>query len=360
MDQKQNACRFDMAVSSLSGNLKDLLLAVPSSAKQNAFEVRLRVGMPVALTCAGNIWFMDNHSQMHNRPGHELYLVTQEDIAQSVISMCAYSVHSHQEEMRGGFISLRGGHRAGIGGTAVIQDGRISAVRDISSINLRIARDIEGIAISLMDQVFPGGKLCGVLIAGPPSSGKTTILRDLARQISNGYTGKYIKCVVVDERCEIGAVFDGIPQNKLGLCCDVLSGYPKGEGIWHAVRSLSPQVVLCDEIGGVKEAENIIEGLNCGVKIIATAHAGDFDELIQKPQIRRLLECGAFDKIVQLEGDDAPGRISHIMEAGDLLETRGLVMHRGLWRTGGFDGGSGAYAPCGDSTDSKRYDYNSI
>ena len=337
-----------MAVSSLSGNLKELLLAAPPSAKQNAFEVRIRVGMPISLTCAGNIWFMDKHSQMHNRPPSiGYYLVTQDDIAQSVISLCAYSVHSHQEEMRGGFISLRGGHRAGISGTAVVQNGKICAVRDISSINLRVARDIEGIATALMEQAFPDGRLCGLLIAGPPSSGKTTVLRDIARQLSNGYTGKYIKCVVVDERCEIGAVFDGIPQNNMGLCCDILSGYPKGEGIWHAVRSLSPQVVICDEIGGAQEAENIIEGLNCGVKIIATAHAGNLDELLERPQIRRLFEYGAFERVVQLEGAEVPGTITKTVEAGELLETRGFIMHRGLWRTDWPDGGKGAYAPRG-------------
>jgi stage III sporulation protein AA len=267
-----------------------------------------------------------------------------------MISMCAYSVHSHQEEIREGFISLRGGHRAGISGTAVLQRGKITAVRDISSINLRIARDIEGIAKPLMEQVFPGGKLCGLLIAGPPSSGKTTMLRDVARRISSGHTGRFVKCVVVDERCEIGAVFDGIPQNNLGPCCDVLSGYPKGEGIWHAVRSLSPQVVVCDEIGGVKEAESIIEGLNCGVQVIATAHSGNVQELMQRPQIKRLLEHGAFGRIVQLQGDIAPGTIEQIIKAGDLLETGGFAVHSGLRCVGRVDGGTGACTPRGDGT----------
>jgi stage III sporulation protein AA len=316
--------------------------------------------MPVQLTCAGAIWFMDNHSQMHNRPGAGFYTVTSEDIAQSIVSMCEYSVHSHQEEMRNGFISLRGGHRAGISGTAVIQNGRISAVRDITSINLRIARDIEGVATPLMERAFAGGRLCGLLIAGPPSSGKTTVLRDLARQLGNGRLGRFVKCVVVDERCEIGAVSDGAPQNNMGLCCDVLSGYPKGEGILHAVRTLSPGVILCDEIGGAREAQGIIEGLNCGIKIIATAHAGSINELLLRPQIKRLLEHGAFERVVQLESEDMPGVVARVMEARDLHEAFGDDMHRCMRAACGIDGGAGAYTPQGENAEPASHAHNSV
>lgn len=334
MEDRNTQSRFNQAVSSLCPKLKTLLLDIPNSAKLSAFEVRLRVGRPVVLTCSERYWFVNEHSQLLNSP-HMPYIVTPNDIADSVVSMCMHSVHAHQQELKNGFISLRGGHRAGICGTAVTGENGIGAVREITSINLRIAREIAGAADEIMEKIFYK-ELCGVLIAGIPSSGKTTLLRDLARQLASGKTGRYRKVAVVDERCELGAVCDGVPQNDLGVCSDILSGYPKGEGILAAVRSLSPEVIICDEIGGGPEVDSILEGINAGVTMIATAHAGSLQELLRRPQIMRLLKSGAFSKIVCLGGADRPGEIRRIVEVGELL---GKASRDGTYRSMLLDDG---------------------
>lgn len=321
MDVQKGAARFEQAVSTLCHNLRGILRAVPQSAQSTAQEIRLRAGAPIAVTCPGQNWFLGRGSELHNLPQNS-YLVTPADIADSVVTMCSHSVHTHQNEIKSGFISLKGGHRAGVCGTAVLSGGEISAIRDITSINLRIAREVRGAADPLIERIFRS-RICGVLIAGAPSTGKTTILRDLARQLSSGRAGRYYRVAVVDERCELGAVYEGVAQNNLGPCCDILSGYPKGEGILAAVRTLSPQVIICDEIGAGAEVDGILDGLNCGVKVIATAHADSVGELLGRVQIRRLLELGAFERVVMLGGEGQPGRIEDILEVGEMIDQAG-------------------------------------
>lgn len=321
--------RYDQAVSCLSHPLRESLRNVPLSVKQAAQEIRLRVGAPIAITCPGQIWFLGRGSELHNLPqkGH---CVARADLEDSVVTMCSHSVHTHQNEMKGGFISLTGGHRAGICGTAVMDGGKVSAVRDITSVNLRIAKEVPGVAAPLIEGMLRE-RLRSMLIAGPPSSGKTTLLRDLARQLSSGMAGRFYKVAIVDERCELAAVHEGIPQNSLGPCCDVLSGYPKEEGILMAVRTLSPQVVVCDEIGGREEVEGILDGINCGVKVIATAHAESLGELLRRQPVRRLLEQGAFERVVMLGSGDTPGQVRDILEVGDMLDQiGGAGSHRAM------------------------------
>ncbi len=232
------------------------------------------------------------------------YTVTSKDIEYTFNAICDYSIHSYENEISQSFITVKGGHRVGLAGSAVIKDGKISTIKCISSINFRIASEVKGCADKIMSSIFDKG-LASIIISGCPSSGKTTILRDLCRQLSRKYNVS-----VIDERGEIGAVFRGEIQNDLGNMCDIFDGYPKAYGIETALRVMSPDIIICDEIGGEDEVKHLLSCVNSGVKIIASAHSGSIEELKGRKNIKILLE--SFDYIVQLGGRNNFGGIEKI------------------------------------------------
>lgn len=311
MDEKTAAARFDDAAQNLGSIAQRFNL--PVNIKAGVQEIRLRTGRPVTLSLPSGSIFVTNAGLPAFMLQAGLLCAQRENIDEAFRIICECSVHSHQREIKNGFVTLRGGHRAGICGTAVTECGTVANIRDISSINLRVARDIVGAADETAKALACGGCLCGSLIFGPPGCGKTTVLRDLARRLSTGARiGGPLRVAVIDERGEIAATFQGQPQNDLGPCCDVLDGYPKGEGIMQAVRCLSPDVVICDEIGGEEDEKAVELSLNAGVTVIASAHAGSFDELLARPQTARLIASGAFKKAVRLAGRENPGMVAGV------------------------------------------------
>ncbi|MDR0884142.1 MAG: Flp pilus assembly complex ATPase component TadA [Oscillospiraceae bacterium] len=285
MDDK-NAGKFAQAVDFLHPRIAEALLRLDAAQQRDAREIRLRAGRPVQVVSA----------QGACPVAHGALMVTQKELQDSFARLCAYSVHSHTEGIARGFVTTQGGHRAGLCGTAVVEGGLVVGLRELSSINLRIAGEYPGCARGLFQRFFAQG-LCSLLIAGAPGSGKTTLLRDLARWLSADGT----RVVVLDERGEIAAAYRGVPQNDIGAA-DVLTGYPKGAGLQIALRSLNPQVILCDEIGDGAEVAALQEGLHAGVHCIATAHAADAEDLRRRPQLRTLQSSGAFDHTVLLRG----------------------------------------------------------
>lgn len=334
MDEKSMAERFDNAASRL-GRLGQRLLALPQSVRANAHEIRLRSGRPVLVSLAGENVFVSEAGTPVYLPRGRLLMADRPAMEEAFRLICSCSVHSHQQEIKNGFVTLQGGHRAGICGTAVTQGGDVLNIRDISSINLRIAREIKGAASETAAALFSEGRMFGAFIVGPPGCGKTTVLRDLARQLSSGERCACRRVAVVDERGEIAATCFGTPQNDLGPCCDVLDGYPKSEGILQAVRSLSPDVIICDEIGGEREAQAVTEGLNAGVSIIASAHAGSMEELFCRPQFAQLLCTGAFKAAALLKGRETPGKIAAIYRESDLLAYQNRWLDSGFHRLHG-------------------------
>ncbi|MDP4120041.1 MAG: ATPase, T2SS/T4P/T4SS family [Bacillota bacterium] len=305
--------RFDMAANALCQNLSKVILKIHDEVKSITQEIRLRLNRPVAIITPTKTYYLLKNGCITNTVmKNEMLLASQRDIVDTFQNICNYSVYSRQNEIKNGYITLSGGHRAGICGTAVYSGNEITNIRDISSINIRISREVIGCANSLIHDL--NGKFDGLLLCGPPASGKTTILRDMARQLSESHNKKV---AVIDERGELAGTSGGVFQNDLGQS-DILDNYKKGEGIMQAVRCLSPDIVICDEVGTKADIEAIEEGLNTGVSVIASIHASSFEELLRREQAKSLLKTGAFKKIIVLKCRENTGEIKEIINEEDI------------------------------------------
>lgn len=310
MTELKSIDSFNSAIAVLPSEIKEKLTLLPESTKSNIQEIRLRAEKPLALSDGTTTMFISNKGQILYSISDKAYNVSQKAINDIFKAICNYSVYSYDNEIKNGYITIRGGHRIGLCGTAVIKDEKISAVNDISSLNIRIARQIFGVSEDIIHRLYPFDG--GILIVGTPSSGKTTILKDLAYRLSLGIGCRIMRTVLIDERGELSGTYNGIAHNNIGLC-DVLNGYPKGDGIIQAVRSLSPQVIICDEVGTDDDVTAISQGFNAGAIIIATIHASSYDELMHRTQSVKLLQTGAFRTIIILESSDRPCKISQVI-----------------------------------------------
>lgn len=257
-------------------------------------EIRLSAGSPVGIRNAAGCSFLGFDGTVTESVSGAV-ICSREDIEYSFRKICDGSVFSFENEIKEGFITLPGGHRVGICGTAVVSDGKILSVSEISGMNFRIARQVYGCS----DEIFEKIKSycpCGILVAGAPLSGKTTFLRDLCRNLSGRY-----RISLIDERQEIAAVYKGVPQNDIGPGCDVFSCYPKDKAAETAIRVMSPDILICDEIGNSEDAEVLRKAMNSGISIIASVHAGSPEELKDKAAVNELLRAGMFKFIVFME-----------------------------------------------------------
>lgn len=311
---------FDEAVSLITPKIRELLLRLDEKTKRRTYEIRLRANRPIILYGSYSSAFFNSDSSTSMVIKNNTVILSARDLTDTFNRMCGYSIHTHQNSIINGYVTIKGGHRAGIAGTAVCDTaGNVVNVRDVSSLNIRIAREVKNCADDIIKRFF-ADEAESLIIAGPPSSGKTTMLRDLVRKLSSGIGCRCFKVAAIDEREELAAVSGGIPCNDIGFNCDILNSYPKQSAITTAVKTLSPQIIACDEIATSGEVEAIRLGVNTGVRFIVTIHASNFSELVSRPQVERLLETYSFDRVVMLKGGSEPCRIKEIYDSGELRD----------------------------------------
>lgn len=283
-------------------------------------EIRIRADRPVMLGTSKGDFFVTADGTLSDDSSRSL-TACQDDLMKILELMSASSFYAYQDEIKSGYITLRGGHRAGLTGRIVLSDDGIKNIKDISGVNIRVAREIPGCSAKVMKYLLNGSDICNALIISPPQCGKTTILRDIARNLSNG-TGlpgiRGVKVGIVDERSEIAACYKGVPQHDVGLRTDVLDGCPKSLGMPLMLRSMSPQVIITDEIGGNKDGEAIMAVINAGVKIIASAHGFNISELRSRREVLTLLQDRIFERYIVLSSFNGPGTLEEVVDGTTL------------------------------------------
>lgn len=284
--------RFESVLYGVSPRIRAVLRRLPVTVKSNAEEIRLRAGLPVALTVCGETVFIRTSGQTSFIITRDLLKADKSDLDESFKLLCKSSVYAHEKELKNGFIMMDSGHRAGVCGT--LSDSGV--MHDITSLNIRIAREIFGAANDIA-KGFDGG---GLLIAGPPGSGKTTVLRDLIRQLSGGLCGRNYRVAVIDSRGEISGGIGGKAGNDLGPDSDVLLTADKAAGIEMAVRTMFPDIVAFDEIGTKEELKRVSESFCAGVTVITTAHIGCAEDLMRRSVTAELIKSGAVSKVALL------------------------------------------------------------
>lgn len=310
----------------LPGEIQASLVKTPKDVLSRIEELRLRVGQPLQLLGMDLDVYLGARGVAQGQT--DAMVVTLDMISKTMQKATQASLYAVEEDLRRGYVTVPGGHRIGVAGrVALFGGGAVKSIRNISSINIRIAREWPGAGTEVARHMVSRSeaKPLSTLILSPPGCGKTTMLRDLARQWSEGVvkgqrSGK--KVTIVDERSEIAGSVEGVPQFRIGPRTDILDGCPKAEGMLMAIRSLSPDILVTDEIGRQSDVDAILEALHAGVAVIASAHASSLSQWRKRPHMDELYASGSFRRYVLLSRRRGPCTVESVLDQEGLPVTR--------------------------------------
>lgn len=266
-------------------------------------EIRVRANKPLSFLIKGKECSFPT----------EMVYVKKDQLEKIFHMLTNYSYYSVEQELQNGYITIPGGHRIGICGKAVMEKGRVKTLTDISSLNFRVARQKKEIGERVLKYVIDNGEFLSTIILSPPNCGKTTLLRDMVRNLA-GDSKFNFKVGVVDERSEIAGCYRGIPQLDLGQRVDVLDNCPKKDGMIMLIRSMSPDIVATDELGKKEDIEALEYAITAGVKVLTTVHGKDIEDLKNKPYFDQILKLKLFKRVIVLSNRKGVGTIEDVFD----------------------------------------------